>query len=327
MNYSIKIVKFLCLDAPYQRTLLHYCKTILRRNETAILSLNLTVPEVVNYMNVTVRVDYKFSTYRPFLFDAQVEGCEFLRTKTRDPASEMVYKNIFENLPDFATPCPHGNRSYYVNHWLETKNLPASVPAGDYRLTTTFAFKDGVTIIKIQTFLIKSSQQEAKFTIRITKFVCLDMPYQRTLVHHCRTILRRNQPTMLSLYATVPEVVNYMNVTVVVEYKFSTYRPFLFDTQVEGCEFLRTKTRDPASEMVYKNVFQNLPDFMQPCPHGNRSYRINYWMESKNLPASVPAGDYRITTTFTFKDGVTIIKIASYLTVRKKGIFRSMIEW
>lgn len=114
----------------------------------------------------------------------------------------------------------------------------------------------------------KSSQQEAKFTIRITKFVCLDMPYQRTLVHHCRTILRRNQPTMLSLYATVPEVVNYMNVTVVVEYKFSTYRPFLFDAQVEGCEFLRTKTRDPASEMVYKNIFENLPDFATPCPHG-----------------------------------------------------------
>uniref|UniRef100_A0A182YDZ4 Uncharacterized protein n=1 Tax=Anopheles stephensi TaxID=30069 RepID=A0A182YDZ4_ANOST len=157
--------------------------------------------------------------------------------------------------------------------------------------------------------------------------MCLDTPYQRSVLHYCKTIARRNRPTILNLSITIPESFDYVKMRFSTEYKFSTFRPFLFDLEKEACEFLSSKSRDPASEIAFKVVFEKFRSIAKPCPHGNRTYNIEYWVDPQTLPKSVPAGDYRLTTTFTFKDNVTMLKLQTYGTTRRKGIFRSMIEW
>ncbi|XP_058064701.1 uncharacterized protein LOC131214337 [Anopheles bellator] len=169
--------------------------------------------------------------------------------------------------------------------------------------------------------------QTLDYSIKVTKFVCIDTPYARTELHSCRTVVRRNEPTLLDLKLTVPEVVNYLRLHYKLDYKFNSYRPFFFNHDFEFCEFLKPKLRDPAASIAYNILVENFPSLRSPCPHGNRTYEVKHWVDSKYLPKSVPAGEYRITTTLTFKDNVTALKVLTYLAVRKKGIFDSMIEW
>ncbi|XP_052871369.1 uncharacterized protein LOC128276951, partial [Anopheles cruzii] len=56
---TLRLTKFVCVDAPYQRTVLHYCKTIPRRNQSATLNVSLTVPEEINIVYFVAQLDYK----------------------------------------------------------------------------------------------------------------------------------------------------------------------------------------------------------------------------------------------------------------------------
>ncbi|XP_052889736.1 uncharacterized protein LOC128298046 [Anopheles moucheti] len=172
-----------------------------------------------------------------------------------------------------------------------------------------------------------SATSDKDYDLKITKFVCLDTPYQRSVLHYCKTVVRRNRPTILNLSITIPESFDFLKIQFSIEYKFTTFRPFLFDLENEACEFLSSTVRDPASEIAYKVVFEKYRNIAKPCPHGNRTYSIEYWVDPQTLPKSVPAGDYRLTSIFSFKDNVTLLKLQTYGTTRRKGIFRSMIEW
>uniref|UniRef100_A0A182W835 MD-2-related lipid-recognition domain-containing protein n=1 Tax=Anopheles minimus TaxID=112268 RepID=A0A182W835_9DIPT len=174
---------------------------------------------------------------------------------------------------------------------------------------------------------VACAESEKNYDVKVTKFMCIDTPYQRSVLHYCKTIVRRNRPTLLNLSLTVPESFDYVMLKVSAEYKFTTFRPLLFDLEIEGCEFLSSKARDPASAIAYSVVFEKYKNIAKPCPHGNRTYNIEYWVDPETLPKSVPAGDYRVTTTFSFKDNVTLFKLQTYGSTRRKGIFRSMIEW
>ncbi|XP_050079501.1 uncharacterized protein LOC126567316 [Anopheles maculipalpis] len=165
------------------------------------------------------------------------------------------------------------------------------------------------------------------YDLKITKFMCIDTPYKRSVLHYCKTIARRDQPTMLNLSITVPESFNYLKMRFSAEYKFSTYRPFLFDLEIEACEFVSQKNRDPASEIAYKVVFARISSIAKRCPHGNRTYSVEYWVDKQTLPKSLPAGDYRLTIAFIFKDNTTLLKLQTYGIIRRMGVFRSMIEW
>uniref|UniRef100_A0A182PD41 Uncharacterized protein n=1 Tax=Anopheles epiroticus TaxID=199890 RepID=A0A182PD41_9DIPT len=157
--------------------------------------------------------------------------------------------------------------------------------------------------------------------------VCVDQPYTRSILHHCKTVLRRNLPTMLNLSITIPEIITKCYVSLMIEYKFNQYQPFLFDASVEGCQFLRSTPVDPLSKYLF-NIFQEtLPMVVRPCPQGNETYDILWTMDERLSPQSVPAGDYRMTAHWQTYDNETIIKVQIYCSVRRKGIFRSMIEW
>uniref|UniRef100_A0A182RWY9 Uncharacterized protein n=1 Tax=Anopheles funestus TaxID=62324 RepID=A0A182RWY9_ANOFN len=315
-DYDLRITKFQCIDTPYQRSVLHYCKTVVRRNQPTILNLSITVPESFNFLKMKFLLEYKFTTFRPLFFDLEKELCEFLSSKTRDPASEIAYKVVFEKFKDIAKPCPHGNRTYSFEYWVDPQNFPKSVPAGDYRLTTIFSFKDNVNMIKLHTYVDIEDNSSRSFQLRLLKILCVDQPYKRTIVHYCKTVLRRNQPTLLNISITIPEVFNICYVTIKIEYKFNEYQPFLFDTRLEGCKFLREKPIDPLSLYLYGIFKETLPMVVTPCPHGNRTYDILWTMDERLSPRSVPAGDYRVTAHWETESNETMIKLQIYCAVR-----------
>uniref|UniRef100_A0A182R5B0 Uncharacterized protein n=1 Tax=Anopheles funestus TaxID=62324 RepID=A0A182R5B0_ANOFN len=165
------------------------------------------------------------------------------------------------------------------------------------------------------------------YQLRLVKVLCVDQPYKRTIVHYCKTVPRRNQLTLFNLSVFIPDVLNKVFVSLKVEFKYNQYQPFLFDTRVEACQFLRDKPIDPLSLYLYNLFEESVPTILTPCPHGNRTYDILWTMDERLSPRSVPAGDYRVTGHWETVDNVTIAKLEIYLAVRRRGIFRSMIDW
>ena len=106
--FQLRLVKMLCIEQPYTRAILHHCKTVLRRNQPTLLNLSLTIPEVITKCFVSLKIEYKFNLYQPFLFNAMVEGCQFLRKRPDDPLSTYLYNIFEETLPMVVRPCPHG---------------------------------------------------------------------------------------------------------------------------------------------------------------------------------------------------------------------------
>ncbi|XP_053679941.1 uncharacterized protein LOC128730876 [Anopheles nili] len=153
-----------------------------------------------------------------------------------------------------------------------------------------------------------------QYTFRITKYVCTGAPYKRSNLHYCKTILRRNQPTMINVSLTVPEEVYIGWVVVKLYYKFATYQPFLIDAVFEACEYLKNRPINPVVTYVKDIMQETAPSLMSLCPHGH-------------TPRSVPAGEYRLDITFSLHDNVTAFAFETYIIARRKGIIGSMIEW
>uniref|UniRef100_A0A182W836 Spaetzle domain-containing protein n=1 Tax=Anopheles minimus TaxID=112268 RepID=A0A182W836_9DIPT len=112
-----------------------------------------------------------------------------------------------------------------------------------------------------------NSSKPKPFQLRIVKILCMDQPYKHTIVHHCKTVVRRNQPTLLNLSVTIPEVINFGYINIKIEYKFN---------ETEGCQFLRNKPDDPLSKYIYGIFEETLPTIVTPCPHGN----IRHFMDN-----------------------------------------------
>ncbi|XP_050090974.1 uncharacterized protein LOC126574683 [Anopheles aquasalis] len=165
------------------------------------------------------------------------------------------------------------------------------------------------------------------YSFKITKYVCIGTPYKRTTLHYCKTVLQRNQPAKLTVSLSAPEILNYVMAKIKVYYKFNTYQPFLFDLEQEACEYIRNRPVIPETDLVYNIVKDTAPILSTPCPHGNRSYTFVWWLQDRYTPKSVLAGDYRIDVQFFTRDNVVLFAGEAYISVRRKGVLGSMLEW
>ncbi|XP_053667461.1 uncharacterized protein LOC128717810 [Anopheles marshallii] len=149
-TYNLRITKMQCVDTPYKRSILHNCTMVHLPNNTVGLNISVEVPIVLSFFQITVKVYYKYTTYRPFMIDWTIELCQALRNRNLNPSTVFVMKVYADSLPEFYYPCPHGNRTYAFFWTLEPSYIPSTLPSGDYRLdvyyqdsthTTLFAFR------------------------------------------------------------------------------------------------------------------------------------------------------------------------------------------
>ncbi|XP_053679964.1 uncharacterized protein LOC128730898 [Anopheles nili] len=166
-----------------------------------------------------------------------------------------------------------------------------------------------------------------QYSLKITKYLCVGVPYSRSKLHHCKTVLRRNKPAVLNISITVPEVLTYIWLTVKLHYKFQTYQPLLIDLEKEACEYLAKHPFNPIDEYIYNIFAKTLPQVVSPCPHGNRTYTAMWWLQERYTPSSMPAGDYRLDVKFFGWNNITLFYLEVYFSARRKGIIGSMIEW
>uniref|UniRef100_A0A240PK09 MD-2-related lipid-recognition domain-containing protein n=1 Tax=Anopheles christyi TaxID=43041 RepID=A0A240PK09_9DIPT len=151
-SYILRITKLQCIEAPYKRTHLNYCKMAKFPNGTVGLNTSVTIPQVLNYFEVTAKLYYKYKTYRPFMIDWSIELCQAERIGKFNPSTALVMKIIEESVPEFYYPCPHGNRTYATFWMFEPSYIPSTLPSGDYRLDIFFRDSTRSIIYAIQMY-------------------------------------------------------------------------------------------------------------------------------------------------------------------------------
>uniref|UniRef100_A0A8W7PS56 Uncharacterized protein n=1 Tax=Anopheles coluzzii TaxID=1518534 RepID=A0A8W7PS56_ANOCL len=103
-----------CTNTPYKLSQLHLCRMEQLPNGTVALNISLDVRPVLNYLEITAKLFYKYTTYRPFMIDWSIELCQAYRMGGINPSSALVLKIIETTVPNIYYACPHGNRSYSV---------------------------------------------------------------------------------------------------------------------------------------------------------------------------------------------------------------------
>uniref|UniRef100_A0A4Y0BP43 Uncharacterized protein n=1 Tax=Anopheles funestus TaxID=62324 RepID=A0A4Y0BP43_ANOFN len=277
-SYSIKIKKYVCIDTPYKESTLHYCKSIPRRNAPTMISVSMDMPKLYNDIVVKVQLFYKFSTYQPFLVSMETQGCELVLHPPQFGIQKYVYDIIEESVPDILLPCPAGNRTFNITWYLKDKYAPRNIPAGDYKLQFKLIVQPSITLFGMDVYCAVHNNIyekrptphgttipiDSSYSLKVTKYVCIDTPYKESTLHYCKSIPRRNAPTLISLSVHVPNRYNDIVVKVQLFYKFSTYQPFLITMETQGCEFVRHPPKFGIEKYVYDIMNESLPQLIVP---------------------------------------------------------------
>uniref|UniRef100_A0A182Q1B2 Uncharacterized protein n=1 Tax=Anopheles farauti TaxID=69004 RepID=A0A182Q1B2_9DIPT len=171
------------------------------------------------------------------------------------------------------------------------------------------------------------TNESKPFTLRVTRFICLETPYEETELLHCQTVLRRNKPALFNISVRVPMVVDSFIFEVKTYYRLNDYQRFPIDIRLEICSFFRHPSEDIFSRHIMSIMFETIPQYMYYCPHGNTTYNIVYWLEEKFFPKSMPVGDFRQDVWFRSARNKTMAAYQVYFSVRGQGIWKSLIEW
>ena len=112
------------------------------------------------------------------------------------------------------------------------------------------------------------TNESRPFTIRVTRFVCTETPYQVSELLQCKTILRRNSPTFFNITLHVPKVLNVVYFQLKTYYRLNDYQAFPVDVLLEACAYLRNPSEDIFSRHVMSVLFATSPQLLYYCPHG-----------------------------------------------------------
>uniref|UniRef100_A0A9I3FHB8 Uncharacterized protein n=1 Tax=Anopheles epiroticus TaxID=199890 RepID=A0A9I3FHB8_9DIPT len=114
VSHQMRITKMQCIHTPYKYTKLHYCYMVQMPNGKVGLNASITISIPINYLGISVKVFYKYTTYRPFMIDWSMEYCQAARKANYNPSTAIIMKVLEETLPDLYYPCPHGVSKIYV---------------------------------------------------------------------------------------------------------------------------------------------------------------------------------------------------------------------
>ncbi|KFB46049.1 AGAP013113-PA-like protein [Anopheles sinensis] len=319
-THSLRVTKIQCVDVPYKRTTLNYCRMGTFPNKTVFINASLHVPMPLNYILLSAKLFYKYTAYHPFMVDWNIEVCKAIKYPNRQNLITKIAMKIAEDsVPHMLYNCPHGNRTYSAVWLYPSKFIFTTIPSGDYRLDLRFSDRDEETLLALQTFMV--SETNATHQLRVTKIQCVDVPYKRTKLNYCRMGTFPNNTVFINASLDVPMPLNYILLSAKLFYKYTAYHPFMVDWNIEICRTLRYPKRQTViAKVAMKMIIDTLPHFAYNCPHGNRTYSSVWMYPSKFIFKTVPSGDYRLDIRLSDRDEETLFAIQTFMAVRKQGI-------
>ncbi|XP_050071238.1 uncharacterized protein LOC126559164 [Anopheles maculipalpis] len=164
------------------------------------------------------------------------------------------------------------------------------------------------------------AQSTTTYSMRITKMHCADVSYKLTKLNHCQMEQFQNGTVGLNVSMSVPKVLNYIEITVKLFYKYTTYRPFMIDWSIELCQTYRVGRFNPSAALVLKVIEATIPQYYYPCPHGNQTYEAVWMFDPKFIPSTMPSGDYRLDIFFRETTNTILFGMQVYGGIRKQGL-------
>uniref|UniRef100_A0A182T6E9 Uncharacterized protein n=1 Tax=Anopheles maculatus TaxID=74869 RepID=A0A182T6E9_9DIPT len=128
---------------------------------------------------------------------------------------------------------------------------------------------------------------------------------------------------MVNLSLNIPKIYENVVVKIMLFYKFSTYQPFMISVEGNGCEFIRHPPQMSVEKYVYDVINETLPELLVPCPTGNRTYNIYWYLRERHTPKNIPSGDYKLQFKLIAHPNITLFGMDVYGAVRNTGLVSS----
>ncbi|XP_053668389.1 uncharacterized protein LOC128718798 [Anopheles marshallii] len=180
-----------------------------------------------------------------------------------------------------------------------------------------------VALITLIVDIPKNCAENSSYSISVRKYVCIDAPYKETILQSCKSIPKRNAPTMVYVSLDVPKLYDKVVLKVIMFYKFSTYQPFLISIEGNACEYVLHPPQFGVEKHVYNVIEETLPELLTPCPAGNHTYNITWYFNKRHALKNVPAGEYKLRFKLLSHPGNTLFGMDVYISVRNTGIISS----
>ncbi|XP_065095375.1 uncharacterized protein LOC135717306 [Ochlerotatus camptorhynchus] len=160
------------------------------------------------------------------------------------------------------------------------------------------------------------------FTIKVLKMICPDQPYGYTVVKTCKAKLARNQPTKLNMAVDIQRPANKLFLSYVLNYKYNTYKPLLFDDSFDLCRFmLEQGTGNNLLMNFMYQVAKSQISWLHKCPYEGLVNMTDFVLDESLMPTFLPAGDFRSDTRIFDDSNETIVYLQIFYSIRAKGLF------
>ncbi|XP_001659584.2 uncharacterized protein LOC5571206 [Aedes aegypti] len=201
----------------------------------------------------------------------------------------------------------------------------------------------GFTLLVVLTLtlsVVKSSptknplvRNEGKTTykIRLTKAICVDLPYEIAWNVTCRLKLYRDQPSRM-LFRVEVDQVDHIFLTFAMYYKYHlTYQPLLMETTFDVCSYLeKFKNRgyasvapslDQTAMFILSILEKNNPTAIRTgCPYKGVVAFEDFRIDESMAPQFLPAGEYRLDMRYFNEKNQTVMHSQVFGSVRAIGI-------
>ncbi|XP_032312192.1 uncharacterized protein LOC116656570 isoform X1 [Drosophila ananassae] len=147
-------------------------------------------------------------------------------------------------------------------------------------------------------FQISTSLFGEAVVFKFTNYVCLSYNESWFIFHNCRlkavsrdkVILNTNGTILFPAFSIITHSKLFK--------KANGYKPWLFDTKVDACRFLK-KRYDPFAKIVY-GLFKEFSNINHTCPYVGLQEVRGFFLRPELLSLPIPSGDYMLSLRWYF---------------------------
>ncbi|KAH8248355.1 hypothetical protein KR032_002002, partial [Drosophila birchii] len=133
---------------------------------------------------------------------------------------------------------------------------------------------------------------------KFTNFECATYNESWFVFHNCRLKAVGRNKVILNMNGTILHPAHHIIMHYQVFKKESGYKPWLLDSPLDACRFLRKKY-DPFGNILY-NLFRDFSNINHTCPYMGPQILKDFYLRPELLILPFPTGDYLLALRWYF---------------------------
>ncbi|XP_017042959.1 uncharacterized protein LOC108089293 [Drosophila ficusphila] len=133
-----KLTNVLCGSYNETWVRINHCRLKAINRQRTVFNFNATFLYPTRDIWVHYQLFKRESGYKPWLINAKIDGCRFLR-KPYDSIGILMF-NIYKDFSNFNHTCPYYGDVVLKNMYLSTDKMRLPMPTGDYLLAINWIF-------------------------------------------------------------------------------------------------------------------------------------------------------------------------------------------